>query len=53
MASLRLPFEMLSDIGLSLAERLNLPTFEAGRMTLYKQRRDRARMAFVLERVVY
>ncbi len=35
VARLRLPFEMLSDARLSLAERLNLPTFEAGELTLY------------------
>lgn len=34
---LRLPYEMLSDTGLSLAEKLNLPTFQAGGLTLYKR----------------
>jgi peroxiredoxin len=34
---LRLPFEMLSDTGLSLAEKLNLPTFRAGDLMLYKR----------------
>ena len=34
---LRLPFAMLSDTGLMLAERLGLPTFEAGGQTLYKR----------------
>ena len=34
---LRLPFAMLSDPKLQLAEALDLPTFEAGGMTLYKR----------------
>jgi peroxiredoxin len=34
---LRLPFEMLSDIQLSLARELRLPTFQAGGLTLYKR----------------
>lgn len=34
---LRLPFEMLSDVELSLAEKLSLPTFHAGGLTLYKR----------------
>lgn len=34
---LRLPFEILSDTELTLAEQLNLPTFGAGEMTLYKR----------------
>ena len=32
-----IPFALLSDSGLSLAEALRLPTFEAGGMTLYKR----------------
>lgn len=32
---LRLPFAMLSDTGLGLAERLRLPTFQAGGMALF------------------
>jgi len=34
---LGLPFDMLSDVELSLAEKLNLPTFQAGGRTLYKR----------------
>ncbi|RCW46830.1 peroxiredoxin [Halopolyspora algeriensis] len=34
---LRLPFAMLSDSGLTLADVLNLPTFDAPGMTLYKR----------------
>lgn len=34
---LRLPFELLSDIELSLAGVLDLPTFRAGDLTLYKR----------------
>ncbi|MFC4907480.1 MerR family transcriptional regulator [Actinomadura gamaensis] len=34
---LHLPFAMLSDPALSLARTLNLPTFEAGGLTLYKR----------------
>ncbi len=34
---LHLPFEMLSDPSLSLADALGLPTFEAGGLTLYKR----------------
>ncbi len=34
---LRLPFEMLSDTDLSLAEKLDLPTFPADGLTLYKR----------------
>lgn len=34
---LRLPFDMLSDVELGLAEKLNLPTFHAGGRTLYKR----------------
>lgn len=34
---LSLPFQMLSDPTLRLAEALNLPTFEAGGMTLYRR----------------
>ena len=34
---LRLPFAMLSDTGMALAARLNLPTFEADGMLLYKR----------------
>jgi peroxiredoxin len=34
---LRLPFEMLSDPTLSLAHALDLPTFEAGGLTLFKR----------------
>lgn len=34
---LRLPFAMLSDTGLSLAERLGLPTFQAHGVTLFKR----------------
>lgn len=34
---LRLPFAMLSDTSLNLAEMLRLPTFEAGGMTLFKR----------------
>ena len=33
---LRLPFAILSDPKLQLAEALDLPTFEAGGLTLYK-----------------
>ena len=32
-----LPFALLSDVGLVLAEALSLPTFEAGGMRLYKR----------------
>lgn len=32
-----IPFPLLSDSGLELAERLGLPTFEAGGMTLYRR----------------
>jgi peroxiredoxin len=32
-----IPFPLLSDPGLELAERLGLPTFEAGGMTLYRR----------------
>lgn len=38
-----IPFPLLSDSGLRLAETLRLPTFEAGGMTLYK------RLTFVAE----
>ena len=38
-----IPFPLLSDAGLHLAEHLRLPTFEAGGMTLYK------RLTFVAE----
>ncbi|SNT51935.1 Peroxiredoxin [Streptosporangium subroseum] len=34
---LHLPFAMLSDLGLRLADELNLPTFEADGMTLYRR----------------
>ena len=34
---LHLPFEMLSDPTLKLASELELPTFEAGGLTLYKR----------------
>jgi peroxiredoxin len=34
---LRLPFTMLSDTGLHLAEQLDLPTFRAGDRTLFKR----------------
>jgi peroxiredoxin/DNA-binding transcriptional MerR regulator len=34
---LRLPFQMLSDPALSLAAALNLPTFQAGSLTLFKR----------------
>lgn len=34
---LQLPFEILSDIELSLAERMNLPTFRTDGRTLYKR----------------
>lgn len=34
---LRLPFQMLSDPKLRLAEELDLPTFDAGGMTLYRR----------------
>jgi peroxiredoxin len=34
---LRLPFAMLSDTGLQLAERLNVPTFRVGNLTLFKR----------------
>ncbi len=34
---LQLPFELLSDSNLTLKESLNLPTFEAAGMTLYKR----------------
>jgi peroxiredoxin len=33
----QIPFPLLSDPGLVLAERLGLPTFEAGGMTLYRR----------------
>lgn len=32
-----IPFPLLSDAGLELADRLGLPTFEAGGMTLYRR----------------
>lgn len=32
-----IPFPLLSDAGLTLAEQLRLPTFEAGGMTLYRR----------------
>ena len=32
-----LPFPMLSDVDLALAEALGLPTFQAGGMRLYKR----------------
>jgi peroxiredoxin len=34
---LRLPFQMLADPTLRLADALDLPTFEAGGMTLYRR----------------
>jgi peroxiredoxin len=37
VARLRLPFQMLADPSLKLAEALNLPTFEAGGMRLYRR----------------
>jgi peroxiredoxin len=39
----RIPFPLLSDANLRLAEALHLPTFEAGGMTLYK------RLTFIAE----
>jgi peroxiredoxin len=33
----RIPYPLLNDAGLQLAERLGLPTFEAAGMTLYKR----------------
>ena len=37
VARLRVPFPMLSDVELALADALDLPTFEAGGMRLYKR----------------
>lgn len=37
VARLRLPFAMLSDSELALADTLGLPTFEAAGMTLFKR----------------